>query len=99
MKVNERKGVSDPRLGVALPVGPEAQAPAAGSVESGGDQVSVSETARELARLRGEVGDVQATREDRVAALRSQVEQGSYSADLRIVARKLLREVTGDLIA
>jgi flagellar biosynthesis anti-sigma factor FlgM len=99
MKVNERKGVLDPRLGVAQPVGPDTQSAAAGGVEPGDDQVTVSETARELARLRTEVGDVEATREDRVSTLRALVARGDYSADPRVVARKLLRELTGELVA
>ena len=99
MKVDERKGPQEPRLG-----GPGAIQPAAGtsgpSAPPVSDQVSVSDTARRLAQLRAEVGDVRvdAVRQEKVQGLRAVMAKGHYSADLEGVARKLLREVLGELL-
>ena len=60
--------------------------------------MSVSEAARELARLRGEVGDVGFVDQTKVENLASVVAKGQYTADLREVARRLLRELIGDVI-
>jgi flagellar biosynthesis anti-sigma factor FlgM len=96
MKVNDRKGVGSPHVvgpsgvrpdGLILPPAPPA-----------GDQVSVSEAARELARLRAEVGDVGIVDQTKVENLASVVAKGQYTADLREVARRLLRELIGDVL-
>jgi anti-sigma28 factor (negative regulator of flagellin synthesis) len=60
--------------------------------------VSVSEAARELARLRAEVEDVGVVDPMRVENLASVVAKGQYTADLREVARRLLRELIGDAL-
>ena len=99
MKVDERKGPQAPNVG-----GPGAIQPAAGtaspSAPSATDQVSVSDTARRLAQLRAEVGDVsvEAVRQEKVQGLRAVMAKGQYTADLEDVARKLLREVLGGLL-
>jgi len=98
MKVNERKGVLDPRLGSPTAVRPDGAA----SAQAGpapGDQVSVSDTARELAQLRGKVGDLGAVRQEKIQGLAAVMAKGQYSADLGDVARKFLGEVLGQLLA
>ena len=96
MKVNDRKGVTDPRL-----VGLSAVRPTGGTIPPAlpaGDRVSVSEAARALARLRAEVGDVGAVDQAKVESLASLVARGQYTVDLREVARRLLRELIGDVL-
>jgi anti-sigma28 factor (negative regulator of flagellin synthesis) len=98
MKVNERKSVPDPRVGGAGGVAPGGSVPE-GTGAGADDQVSVSETARELARLKGEVGDVEGVRADRVASLRNATTDRRYVPDARGAATGLVREVLGDLLA
>ena len=100
MKINEQKGVLDSHLG-----GPDAvrqrsgTTPAPGRLEApAGDRVSVSDGARELARLRAAVGDVDGIRSERVEALRAEVSAGRYQVDLEATARKLLGELLGELL-
>jgi hypothetical protein len=97
MKVSERKGILDPRLGGASGVTPGGETPPAAG-PGGGDQVSVSEMARELARLRAEVGDVEGGNE-RVAALAAAADRGVYVPDVRAAAEGLLREALSDLLS
>jgi flagellar biosynthesis anti-sigma factor FlgM len=99
MKIDQQKGVLDPRLGPtdAVRAG-TGGAPAAPAPPARGDRVSVSEGARELSRLRAAVGDVDAIRPDRVDALRAAVMAGRYHPDLGQVARTLLRELLGELL-
>jgi anti-sigma28 factor (negative regulator of flagellin synthesis) len=98
MKVSERKGLLDPKIGGPGPVRPDG-----GAVAPAGpptiDQVSVSDAARELARLRAEVGDVDTVRVAKVEGLSAVMAKGQYSADVRDVARKVLRHVLGELVA
>jgi anti-sigma28 factor (negative regulator of flagellin synthesis) len=97
MRVNDRKSVLDPRVGGPEPVGAgDGAAPARGS--EGGDRVSVSEAARELAILRVGVGDLGALDRARVAGLAARLARGDYSADLREVARRMLRELLGEAV-
>ena len=58
MKIHERKGVLDPRLGGPDAIQTEGPGTSAAPSNGGSDQVSVSDIGRELARLRAEVGDV-----------------------------------------
>jgi anti-sigma28 factor (negative regulator of flagellin synthesis) len=98
MRVNERKGVLDPQVGGAGAVRPEGGAePPGGSPDI--DRVSVSQAARDLALLRVGVGDVGAVDQEKVAGLSAVMARGQYSADLRDVARKLLREILGELVS
>lgn len=99
MKVNERKGVLDPRVGGTPGVTPaDGLPPATGSTS--GDQVSVSETARELARLRGEVDGVDdGVAGERVASLQAATARGAYLPDVRETAERLLRDVLEELLA
>ena len=84
------------------PVGSPAEVPdgvAARPVLGGGDRVSVSQEARELARLRAEVGPVDTVRTDRVSALRAAVESGQYRPEPVAVATSVLRDILGQLLA
>lgn len=102
MKVDERKGSIDPRVGGPTPLPPqgggEAGQPPPAPTEAT-DRVDVSSAARELARLRGEVGDLDTVDTEKVASLRHLMARGSYSADYRDTARKVLREFLGGLLA
>lgn len=99
MKVNDRNRVLiDPRIGGAGGVAPDGGAGAT-TGPGGGDQVSVSETARALARLKAEVGDPGAADEYRVATVRALTERGGYTPDVRGAAEGFLREAAGDLLA
>ena len=98
MKIHERKGVLDPRLG-----GPDAihsESPAGATAPGGGgsDQVSVSDLGRQIASFRSEVGSVHDVREDKVRGLQAVMAKGQYSADIRDVARKLLRDILGQVL-
>jgi|SRR5690349_8210080 len=97
MKVNDRKGL--PSQGVQAPTGARldgpAEPPAPAAAE---DRVSVSDTARDLARLRADLGPVELFREDKVASIRDVMAKGQYSADPPDVARHLLRDVLAQLL-
>ena len=60
--------------------------------------MSVSETARGLAALRSELGELNTVRPERLSGLQAVMAKGQYSADLRDVARKILRELLGQLV-
>jgi|SoiMetStandDraft_2_1073263.scaffolds.fasta_scaffold1673810_1 anti-sigma28 factor (negative regulator of flagellin synthesis) len=53
----------------------------------------------ELARLRAQVGPVDAVRGELVRSLRAAVESGEYHPDPADVARSMLRELLGELLA
>jgi hypothetical protein len=97
MTIGQRKG----------PVGPPNEAPAGAHGEAvapraathGGDRAAVSEDPGELARLRAEVGPVDAVRADVVRALRTAVESGRYAPDPVAVATSFLRDLLGELLA
>src|SRR5262245_36143511 len=97
MKVDDRKNVLDPRVGGTQAPAPGGQSPVSGGAPASADQVSVSDTARDLAKLRSAVGDPGTVREEKIAKLREAVENGSYHPDVRETAKKLLRELLGDL--
>ena len=99
MKIQERKGVLDPRLGGPDAVRPDGGSSSGSPAPGSGDQVTVSEAARELARLRAEVGDLGAVRQDRVEGLAAVMAKGQYSADFDDVAEKILRELLGEVLA
>ena len=60
---------------------------------------SVAQQAREFARLRIVVGNLDAVRGERVQALRSAVARGRYRPDPECVARALLRDVLLETVA
>lgn len=100
MKVNERKPVHDPRVG-GLPGTAGAAGRADDAAEGTTDSVRVSQVARALARLVDHGGQLaeglQATRPEVVDPLREAVASGAYRVDAEGTARKLLREILGDL--
>jgi flagellar biosynthesis anti-sigma factor FlgM len=98
MKIHERKGVLDPRLGGPDAIPTDGRGPAPAPSAGGSDQVSVSEISRELARIRTQVGDVDEVRAEKVRGLQAVMAKGQYSADIRDVARKLLQEILGQVV-
>ena len=97
MKINDRKDVLDPQL-----IGPDAVrggprgAGDGADPEASGDRVTVSDAARDLARLRAQVGDVDAVRSERVAALRAALDAGEYRVDPAALAKSVLGELLAD---
>ena len=105
MKIGDRSnGVQDSRLGgVAGPLEPGGtRGTNADGTPEDGDSVQVSAAARALARLAGHVttvvDGVRDVRQDRVEALRQQIEAGQYQIDPDAVARSFLRDVVGQLV-
>ncbi len=99
MKINDHGGPGGPqRPGEAPGVQTDVTRGRRGSAPApaAGDRVSVSEEARTLARLRADLGDVDAIRSDKVETLRGQIERGEFKPDLKAVARKLLGAIFGD---
>jgi anti-sigma28 factor (negative regulator of flagellin synthesis) len=97
MKVNERKGVLS--RGVEGPGAIRPDAPSEASPATAEDRVSVSDTARELARLRNELGPVDLLRPERVASIQDIMAKGQYSADPPRVARDFLRDILTQLLS
>jgi anti-sigma28 factor (negative regulator of flagellin synthesis) len=102
MKVNERKTVQDPRVGGLPGTVDTTPAGRADDASSGsGDSVRVSQVARALARLVDHGGalaeGLTTIRPDVVDPLRDAVARGDYQVDFEGTARKLLREILGDL--
>jgi len=60
------------------------------SQSSGGDRVSVSDDAKLVAEAAKTAQDSPDTRVERVEALRSQVQAGTYNLDSRRIAQKLV---------
>jgi len=69
-------------------------ASAAASPTRQADAISLSDTARALSAASKSVGDASDVREDRVAAIKSAIANGTYSVDSRQLARKLLTSLT-----
>jgi negative regulator of flagellin synthesis FlgM len=68
-----------------------AAAASAQSVVRPADSVSLSDSARELARASKSVADAADVREDRVAAVKAAIANGTYSVDSRSLAKSMLR--------
>ncbi len=97
MKINDGKTPINPALeGPAVHSGRRVT-PASGVAAD--DRVSVSEAARELARLRAEVGPIDVVRAERVGSLRATVSAGRYQPDVGAVAGSVLRELVAQLLA
>jgi negative regulator of flagellin synthesis FlgM len=58
------------------------------------DTVSFSDAARALSAATKSVGDATDVREDRVAAIKSAIANGTYTVDSRQLARKMLTSLT-----
>jgi flagellar biosynthesis anti-sigma factor FlgM len=102
MKIGDRHSIRDPRLGGG-PGGLEPEgAPVVRPDEArGDDQVSVSKVARALAQLLAVRGGERPDpgRAEKIASLRAAVAGGTYQPDLQQVARSLLTEVLGPVVA
>ena len=97
MTIGQRKGPVGPPN--EAPEGAHGEAVAPRAATQGGSRVPVSEDSGELARLRAEVGPVDAVRTDVVRALRNAVESGRYAPDPVAVATSFLRDLLGELLA
>lgn len=98
MKITRRPPSGLPDVGTAPPVGEVAE-PAAGTPGQRGDRVELSSEARLRARLRQEIGDLDAVPSEQVQALRAEIESGTYYRDSQAVAERFLRDVAADLLA
>ena len=98
MKISDRNPVLDAQLGGTDAIRPEGGGGGPSTTPVAGDRVSVSETARELAALRTQVGDPGSIRPERVAILQSAIDNGRYDVDPHDVARSVLREVAADAL-
>jgi flagellar biosynthesis anti-sigma factor FlgM len=63
------------------------------SVQSGQDKAEMSENARLLAKARAALGNTDETDNERVAALRKQIESGDYTVQVSELARKLMAKI------
>ena len=59
------------------------------SVRAGQDKAEMSENARLLAKARAALGNIDETDNERLAALRKQIESGDYTVQVNELARKL----------
>ena len=60
------------------------------ALKSKDDDLAVSAFAREMANISNELAKVPEIREDKVQELKSQIEEGSYKPDLKILAERLI---------
>jgi flagellar biosynthesis anti-sigma factor FlgM len=70
------------------PVNNEGKRPAG----QGADEVSLSDKAREIARIREALGEAPDMRLDKVADIKRRVDDGSYSVDPRKVADCIIKD-------
>ncbi len=70
------------------PAAPSQASQTAGDLQS--DQVNLSQQALDMRVARSALAETPAVRQDRVSAVRAQLESGEYKVDSREVARKLL---------
>ncbi len=59
------------------------------------DQLSLSDEARAMAAARQAVADAPDVRQDKVAAIKQRIEDGTYTVSPRVLAQKILEHVTG----
>jgi negative regulator of flagellin synthesis FlgM len=71
-------------------LGPDSQPPPAAAHEQRPDAVELSESSRDVHNLRAAAAAAPDVRADRVAALKAQVQSGSYTVDNQTLAAKLL---------
>ena len=69
-----------------------------GVPSSGGDKVDLSSTSKDVAKAGQAVAAASDVRSERVAELRSQVENGTYKVDARQVADRMLRDIVTELV-
>lgn len=63
------------------------------------EKVDISNKAREIQQISSAMTDVQSIREDKVAAIKSQIEDGTYNVSGEEVANKMLGEYFLDIFA
>lgn len=66
---------------------------------SDGDQVQLSDRAREFNRIKEALETIPVARDEKVAALADAVEKGTYTADTGTTADKLIQESLIDILA
>jgi flagellar biosynthesis anti-sigma factor FlgM len=98
MKITRRAPGGLPGIGLPGAIG-DAAAPDAPDGPGRGDRVDISAEARLRARLRREIGDLDAVASARVAELRAQIEAGTYHRSPQAVAERFLADVAADLLA
>jgi flagellar biosynthesis anti-sigma factor FlgM len=99
MKVNDRKGVLNRAVECTAGVRPSDASAAATTPAAPEDRVSVSDAARELSRLRSDLGPVDLVRPEKIASIQDVMAKGQYSADPPRVARDFLREILSQLLS
>jgi len=60
------------------------------------DTVVISEAAKQIQETRAKLDEVPDVREDKVAELRNQIQNGTYQVDAQKTAEKLLKEHLGN---
>jgi negative regulator of flagellin synthesis FlgM len=56
------------------------------------DRIDISQKAKEIMRLKAAINELPEVREDKVKALKDQIQAGTYSIDARKIAEKMLGE-------
>src|SRR4051812_12175733 len=97
MKITRRSSITTPPVSDGASVKGGAAPSSTGADAT--DSVELSGAARLLQRLRAEVGDLDTTAVDRVAALQQRVHAGEYHPPAREVAERLLTELASDALA
>ena len=62
------------------------------------DTVVISDAAKRIQEARAKLDDIPDVREDKVADLRNQIQNGTYQADAEKTADKLLKEQLGNVV-
>lgn len=63
------------------------------------EKVELSDAAREIQQMKNRVNQIPDIREDKVAALKSQIDSGTYHVDEEEVAKKMVGESFLDIFA
>lgn len=62
------------------------------------DTVVISDAAKKIQEARAKLDDIPDVREEKVADLRNQIQNGTYQADAEKTADKLLKEQLGNVV-
>ena len=62
------------------------------------DTVVISDAAKRIQEARAKLDDIPDVREEKVAELRNQIQNGTYQADAEKTADKLLKEQLGNVV-
>lgn len=63
----------------------------AGNGQAVVDKVEISGARDEIERLKGKIGALPATREEKIASVREAIESGTYKVDAKAVAKAMLK--------